>query len=464
MKTLVIRTLCVLALIASVGLVAQAEVKRKRYTFEVNPKFRRAALQKATTDAKKAFIRDYLSEKFAPNIIDQYAEDIDIALDPPDDYLLSFEVVSSKESEDGATITLTVEGQIATAEMIAKLVEQDVLSFGDDPPKIMVLPSSQFESPSAAKAIRALIFDKVKQAGLRPVAFEAAREITSLQVRPGGQLDPGAVKILARKMIEYNADYLVYIDTQANVQPFSQGGYIADANFTYTVLRPNANAILGESIVSARGNGSNAMLAFDRALDEASPALASSMLGNLYEAIYADSDVITDQVQLKTQVRLKIHEATALQINAIVDRLKGMGATVELGTADGVIKTFNLETTMDDEQIFEWFNAQKFAVAGKTIVTPVIAYAENMVEVEAVPLGGATKRSLAAKPKPRPRPRGGNAVASGGSKPQGGGGGGGGGFGGGSKPQGGGGGGGLSGAVLSNKAKITLKLKPAKLS
>jgi hypothetical protein len=444
--------LCAVALLAAVSAAAHAEVKRKRYTFDLNPKTRRASLLKAQSQARQAFLREYLAEKFSPDIVNQYAEDIDIALDPPEEYLSKFEVVSEKTNADETQVTLTVEGEVDTAPMVAKLVEQKVLSFGDDPPKIMVMPSSRFESPTAAKAIRALIYDQVKQSGLRPVAFEQNKDVLSIQVRPGGQLAPDARKILIRKAVEYGADYLIYIDTEANVQPFSQGGYIADANFTYTILRPNANAILGENIISARGNGANAMLAFDRALDEAAPELGTNMLGNLYESIYADSDVITATPQLKTQVDLLVHEATPQQIQAVMDRLRTMGANIDLGVGDGLVKALKLEVPMDDTQLFEWFNSQKFTVANRTFTTPVIAYQENVVEVEVVPAAGTARRALAARPKPRPR-SGGNALAGGG-------GGGGGNFGGG----GGKGAGGLGGSNLAAKAKVTLKLRPAKFS
>src|SRR5262249_57693685 len=100
------------------------------------------------------------------------------------------------------------------------------------------------------------------------------------------------VKSLVRSAIQYGADYLIYVDAEVENKPFSQGGYISDGNFIYTILRPNGNLILGESIVSERGSGSSPMLAFDRALDSIAPVIAQSAIGQLYQAIYSDSDVI----------------------------------------------------------------------------------------------------------------------------------------------------------------------------
>jgi hypothetical protein len=446
-KTSILRAVCAVALLVVVGATASAqETKRKRYTFDLDPRIRRASLAKAQTTARKQFLRDYLGTKFSSEIINAYAEDIDIALDPPDDYLLSFDVVSEKTNEDESQVTLTVEGVVDTASMIAKLVEQKVLSFGDPAPKIMVLPSGQFDDPASAKAVRALIYDKVKQAGLRPVAFEGMTQTMSIQVRPGGQLTAGDRKILIRTAVEYGADYLVYIDTQKDVRPFSQGGYISDANFTYTILRPNANLILGENIISARGSGSSAMLAFDRSLDEASPELASNMLGNLYESIYADSDVITSIAQIKTQLTLVVHEATGQQTGAITGRLRDMGATVNNLSGDGIVNRYSVEVSMDDSELYDWFAAQKWTVAGKGFSTPVVAFAENRIEIEVVPGGGASKRALAARPKPKPKAAGGGNNAFAGAKASGG--------------MGSGGG----GTTLASKAKITLKLRPAKMT
>jgi hypothetical protein len=439
-KTLVLKTACLTALFAALAITASAEVKRKRYTFDFDTRKRQSSMMKATNQAKQAFLRDYLESKFAPSIIQNLAEEIDIALDPPDQYLVDFKVISEKPSPDETQITLTVEGEIDTGAMVNAMVQFDVLDFGNPAPKIMVLPSSRFTDPSNAKKVRAMIYDSIKQAGLRPVAFEGITENVSIQVRQGGQLTPGDTKILIRKALEYGADYLIYIDTEADVRPFSQGGYIADTNFTYTILRPNANMILGESIISGRGNGASAMLAFDRALDECAPAISRYMVGNLYESIFADSDVITDTPQIKTQVELLVHEGRPEQVKAIADRLRSMGAEVNLGVGDGIISKLRLEVPMDDTQLYEWFIGQKWTVAGKSFTTPVVAYAENMVEVEVVPVGGTGKRATAAKPKPRPRN---NSTA--------------GNFGGRT-------GTGRTGNTLAAKPKISLKLRPAKFN
>src|SRR5437762_863799 len=93
--------------------VAQAEVLRERYTFEFNRATRRASEQRAQILARKQFLRDFLGKKFSKEIVDNLAEDIDIALDPPDSYLLSFDLVGTpKINENETQITITVEGNV----------------------------------------------------------------------------------------------------------------------------------------------------------------------------------------------------------------------------------------------------------------------------------------------------------------------------------------------------------------
>ncbi|HQR37807.1 MAG TPA: hypothetical protein PLF26_05340 [Blastocatellia bacterium] len=444
MKTSLRIALCALSILSLLIAPATAEVKRKRYTFDLNPKIRQASINKAKNQAKSAFLRDYLAGKFSPEIVDRYAEDIDIALTPPDRFLTRFEIIAEDEDSKPGQVVLTVEGEVDLAAMVSALVQGDVLSFGDDPPKIMMMPSPRFTSDVPVEPLRALVYNDIKQAGLRPVDYTMTKENVSIQVRKGGQLEPNAVKVLARQAEVYNADFLIYVDIDPQVKPFSQGGYIADSDLTYTIVRPNANEILGEGAISARGSGSAPKLAYNKALDEIAPIFSADMMGNLYASIYSNSDVITDTVQLKNQIELTVDEAKPEQIQALLSKLKGMGARVDLaaGSGSGLVSHFNIEIAMDDEQLYEMLNSQRVTAAGKEFKTPVVFYAENRVEVEVVPVAGTPKKALAAKPKNRNTALAGNRGFNGGS----------------------GSGAGRNGTALSQKAKITLQLRPAKFS
>lgn len=379
----------------------QAETLRKRYTFDYDRTTRRASSMAAAAKARKKLLLDFLSAKFAPEIITNLSEDIDVALDPPDQFLTTFAVISERLNEDETKLTLTVEGEFEFAEMITALVQNKVLSFGKQPPKVMVLPSSRFDDPTAAKSLRALIYNKIKQAGLRPIAFESAGESVSFRVK--ANVTPTTIErqALIRTAIQYGADYLIYIDTEVNARPFAQGGYIADTTFIHTILRPNGALILGESITSERGSGSTATLAFDRALDSVAPVIAKMAIAQLYESIYSDSDVIYNTPKIKREKSIVVNFGSASLVQALVERLISTGASARLGTGmSDVVARLSVETTMDDFELYEWLNRQKFSIAGKEYTIPVVAYAENKLEVEAV-YQVAPKRPVLAKPPPR---------------------------------------------------------------
>lgn len=407
-------TLAVLLLVAGFSTGTHADTLRKRYVFDYDRTTRKASSMAAASKARLRLLEDFLAARFAPEIVNNLKDDIDVALDPPENFLTSFEVVSEKVNEAETQVTLTVEGDVDFAEMVSALVQNKVLSFGPAPPRVMVLPSSRFADPKAAKVLRAMIYDKLKQAGLRPVAFEGATDSVSFRIKDN--VTPTSVErqVLVRAATQYGADYLIYIDTEVETQPFSQGGYVTDANFIHTILRPNGALILGESIVSDRGSGTSPMLAFDDALDSVAPVIAKVAIGQLYESIYSDSDVVYNTPKLKQEKTLVINFASAALVQEMIGELKKTGATARLGTGvTDVASRVILETTMDDFALFEWCNRQIFTIAGKEFKTPVVAYAENKIEVEAVADRAAPKQEPLGKgPSRSKRPSGAQSGAS----------------------------------------------------
>lgn len=406
----ILRSLICLLALCALASASRAETLRKRYTFDFNPATRHAGEQRAQALARKSFLRDFLSAKFSKEIVTNLAEDIDIALDPPDEYLLSFDVVSTKE--DGNQLTLTVEGDVDLPGMITALVRNKVLSFGERPAKIMFLPSSRVESPKAAKALRALLFDKLRQAGLQSVDFEGATEILSTQIK--GKVTPNSVELrtLQKLVTQYNADYLLYVDTESDNRPASVGGYICDANFIYTVVRPNNNLILAESAISARGSGNTSMLAFDKALDKAAPDLINQAVGQLYQAIYSDSDVIYNTPQLRNTIAVTIYEGKPNQVKKIIEALQADGATVSLGAGTGISSRMTIDTTFDTLALYNYFNELTITTAAGKFKTPVVGYAENSIDLEITDLSSPPRRPKPPKaPAPRPQNTGGGQPA-----------------------------------------------------
>src|SRR5438309_771624 len=116
-----------IALLALFALSAstRAETLRGRYSYPLNPESRLASEKRAAGMARKSLMLDFLRKKFSKEIVDNLAEEISIALDPPDDYLLNFTVVSQRD--DGDKLIITVEGEFDLPGMITALVQNKVL-------------------------------------------------------------------------------------------------------------------------------------------------------------------------------------------------------------------------------------------------------------------------------------------------------------------------------------------------
>ncbi len=376
---------------------AYGETLKKRYTFDYNAATRTASETRARSKARKQFLVDFLESKFSRSLIESLTEEIDVALDPPDEFLTDFKITNTRYNEDETKIILTVEGDVNLPAMVSALVQNKVLSFGERPPRVMFLPSSRFEDPKAAKTLRALVYEPMRQAGLQSVAFEGVTEITSVQLKQS----PKGLSLLAKQALQYGADYLIYIDPETDNRPASIGGYICDANFIYTVMRPNDNRILGEGVITTRGSANSAMVAFGKAMDEAAPLLITRAVGQLYQSIFADSDVIYDQKQLKNNITLTVFFKTSpQQTQAIIKALQAQNAYVTLGVG-AVGDRMAVETTMDVLDLYNFFNDQTFEAGGAKFKAPVVGYGENTLEVEIVPLNGKPKKARVTTPPAR---------------------------------------------------------------
>jgi len=408
----IFHTTAIWAVLLAITFSAQAETLKKRHTFDYNPATRTASEARARSKARKQFLIDFLEAKFSRAILESLAEEIDIALDPPEAFLTDFKITNTRLSDDETKITLTVEGDVNLPAMVAALVQNKVLSFGERPPRVMLLPSNRFDDPKAAKTLRALVYEQMRQAGLQPVAFEGMTEITSVQIKQS----PNGLRILTKQALQYGADYLIHVDSEADNRPASIGGYICDANFIYTVMRPNDNRILGEGVITTRGSANSGMVAFGKAMDEAAPILMTRAVGQLYQSIFADSDVIYDQKQLKNTIALTVYGKTSSQqTQAIIRALQAQNAYVTLGVG-AVGDRMIVETSMDVLDLYNFFNDQTFEAGGMRFKAPVVGYGENTLEVEIVSPNGQPKKARATTPPPR-RPRSSEAGAP--TKPKG---------------------------------------------
>src|SRR5262249_40383639 len=119
--------------------------------------------------------------------------------------------------------------------------------------------------------------------------------------------------------------------------------------------------------------------------------------------IYSDSDVIYDTPQMKNTVSLTIHGGKSDQVKKIMESLQASGSSVSLGTATEGSSRLNIDTTMDMLGLYNFFNGETFTSGQAKFKAPVVAYAENTMEIEVTDFSKPPTRPRPAKP-PAPRP------------------------------------------------------------
>lgn len=402
--------IAILFLLAFHCLPVQAETQRERYVFAYDP-----STQTPTTDelrrlARKKFIEDFLRKRLSPKIVSEAGDRVEIALDPPEDYLTSFKFVSASLNSDRTQVTMTVEGEVDMASLVAALVQNKVITFGRNAPKVMFLSANNADDQKAAEKLRALAFERIRQAGLQPVVRGNNEPLMRKSPAAMSDAERQALLLTAR---EYGADYVFYISTEADAKTvFSGNGYLTTVNLTYTILRPNGAAILGESVLSAKGQGTSRIAAFDMALtgdgdtEGIAPQFAKKAVGQLYQAIFSDSDVVGAASQPPDQEKtLAIEAASPAVVQAVIANLKAAGMQVSLLSGISTAASrFRLQTSKSDLDLYELLNNQSVSVSGKPYRLSVAAYTENNFEVEAVAIGAQPRRKAIVKP-PAPKPQ-----------------------------------------------------------
>jgi hypothetical protein len=383
----------VLCAICSLDVKSSAEITKKRYTFDLpGAGSRRATQMRAEGMARKRLLSDFISDKLSPELLSKFGEEIDVNLTPAENYLREFKVLSSIDGE-GSKVVVTVQGDVDLPSVLEALTAGHVLRFGEPAPKILFMPSQNSGQFGVTKTLRALIFERLKQVGLRPVAFEGVSRVTSIQGKVSGE----EARIIASTGLEYQTDYVVFIDAAPIVRPASVGGYICDLNITYTVVRPNNNIILGEGIASERGSGNSQQAALDMAVDALAPGVATKAIGQLYDSIFANSDVITEVASLKNTITLSVlFKDSAVQTQEIVKTLQDRGATVTLATG-GAVDRFVIESTISQMDLYTILNS--LVLKGpETFTTPVVEFSEGTLSVEIVKRGATPKKATVASP------------------------------------------------------------------
>lgn len=401
--------MAILFLLALHCLPVQAETQREKYVFAYDPSTSTPTTDELRRLARKKFIEDFLRKRLSPKIVSEAGDRVDIALDPPEDYLTSFKFVSASLNSDRTQVTMTVEGEVDMASLVAALVQNKVITFGRNAPKVMFLSANNADDQKAAEKLRALAFERIRQAGLQPVVRGNNEPLMRKSPAAMSDAERQAFLLTAR---EYGADYVFYISTEADAKTvFGGNGYLTTVNLTYTILRPNGASILGESVLSAKGQGTSRVAAFDMALtgdsdtEGIAPQFAKKAIGQLYQAIFSDSDVVGDVSQADQEKTLAIEAASPAVVQAVIANLKAAGMQVSLLSGISTASSrFRLQTSKSDLDLYELFNSQSVSVSGRPYRLSVVAYAESNFEVEAVATGAQPRRKAIVKP-PAPKPQ-----------------------------------------------------------
>lgn len=404
--------MAILFMLALHCLPASAEILRERYSFPYDASTGTPTADELRRLVKKKFLEDFLRKHLSPKLVGEARDRVDIALDPPEDYLTSFRLVSPSLNSARTEVTMIAEGEVDTAGLVAALVQNKVITFGKNSPKVMFLSGNNAEDQKAAEKLRALVFDRIRQAGLQPVVRNG-NDVSAAAAKRVSSLNDAERQALLLQAREYGADFLFYINTEADAKILFGGkGYLTTINLTYTILRPNGAAILGESVLSAAGQGGSRVEAFDRALsgdgeaDGIAPQFARKAVGQLYQAIFSDSDVLSDAPQADQEKTLALEDTSPAVVQALIDNLQTAGIQVSLlSGVSRVASRLKLQTSKNDLELYDLFNGKRLSAGGRFYTLSVVAYSENNFEVEAVAAGAQARRKAVVKPPAPKTPR-----------------------------------------------------------
>jgi hypothetical protein len=390
MKRFLLPASGVMLLLLAISSVGHADVVTKQYRIKYDRATGAPSLDEAEIKAKRLLVEDELKKRLSPKLITEFSEKLAVVLNSPDEFISSFEIISEDFNRDQTERLLTVEGEVDIALVIGTLVQRNMLTFGPKAPRVMIVSSSD-QYQKAARSLRARIFDHIQMAGLRLVD-DVVSELPAAKAKGAGS--PGGVE---RQSKEYGADFIIQITTEVDAKPV-YSGYSTDVNLTYTISRPNNNLILAEATVKGHSSGASQMVAFDKAFDKIAAVVAMRATGGLYQAIFSISEISYGTPRLPQEKTMVVHGAGASIVQAIVAELDKLNVNPKLvSSTSGISSRIRIETDKDDADLYEWFNRRDLDVKGKPYTTLVVAYADNIIEIEAIAAKGVPRKKPVSK-------------------------------------------------------------------
>jgi hypothetical protein len=258
---------------------AGAQVTRQTIIVDRPPNMPRVAAEIAEdADAKKLFIEATILDRFSPKLLRLRGNEIRAALTPSEDLIPDFKVLS-REDQDGR-VKVVAEGDPDLGSVLLRLVNAKVLSFGAEPPRILVA-SAPGTSAGVAEGLRGRLGSTLGAAGFQLVAGA-----------PRGRV---------------GNDLVATIRLTSEPAPSPAGGVILDGALQFTVVRPRDNAVLAEQVLKSRASGASRLLAEQAMLDELAPAMARSLGAQLASAVFASTEIVDPTATLSRKLRLDVY-------------------------------------------------------------------------------------------------------------------------------------------------------------
>ncbi len=357
---------------------------------------RRMADLEVDAAAQTALVEAFIAQRLSENLTRLRGDRVRTSLVPVARLIEKFTVVA-KDDVDATHVRVTCEGEIDSAAIVLQLVSQRILTFGENPPKVLLVPGAGTRT-EAMQSLRARMADTIGAAGITLLAGEATQAATPIR----GPLNQAGIIAAG---IDAGADFVAVIAYSTARAPSAVGGAVLDGTLQYTLMRPHDGVIIGEQVFNSRGSGSSEELASRKVMDDLAPGVAKGLAGRLAEAIFSSGRVIDPNVAPPT-IRINVYaRPSAAATNALVGILRNEGVQVSLGSGNAALQIRGPRQPADQlivdndatiEELYDIFARAKFGQKN-VLRASVFEYGDDHIGLEIL---DSTPPTVAPLPRP----------------------------------------------------------------
>jgi hypothetical protein len=390
----------ILALVSVTSAATFAQVTRKTVTVNWPVELpRRAAEIAIDAQAQRALIETVVDEKLSRELLMYRSTEIQSALQPLEAYATQFAVIS--RTPNGTRMNVLCEAEVDLGAILFALVRANVLTFGQDPPRVLLVPGPNTKL-EGVKSIRARLRETLGGAGFQLLAIE---DVAS-GFKPASPTQGDGIN---RQVAGARADVIAVVALKGAQVPSPVGGAVLDASLQFTVLRPQDNKILAEQAFSARGSGATLLAAEEAVYEELGPAMARALGAQLAAAVFAGTEV-RDPTALAHATNIDVYSRPSPAATAaLLAFLKQRDVRVSLASGGGLSSSANrtpvdrlvAEGSPGIADIYGWLTGAKFGPA-EGFSAVVVAYGDGFVGVEILSAGATPKASEVSAPPQKP--------------------------------------------------------------